>query len=64
MLCDDDIVIPKTISYSDIHWLVTDSITCLPSEACNQQALQNEIMILEVLASEAQELAVFPHKLY
>jgi hypothetical protein len=44
-------VTPKTISY--IHWRVTDSITCLPSDACNQRALQNEIMILEVLEAPA-----------
>ncbi len=51
---------PKTISY--IHGLVTDSITCLPSDACNKRALRNEIMILEVL--EAQEPAVFRQKLF
>ena len=53
-------VTPKTISY--IHGIVTDSITRLPSDACNQRALQNEIMILEVL--EAQEPAVFRHQLF
>ncbi len=31
-------VTPKTISYT--HGLITDSITCLPSDACNQHALQ------------------------
>ncbi len=29
-------VTPKTIGY--IHWIVTDSITCLPPDACNQRA--------------------------
>ncbi len=53
-------VTPKTISY--IHWIVTDSITCLTSDACNQQALRIEIMILEVL--EKQEPAVFRQKLF
>ncbi len=53
-------VTPKTIGY--IHGIVTDCITRLPSDACNQRALQNEIMILEVL--EAQELAVFRHQLF
>jgi hypothetical protein len=54
-------VTPKTISY--IHGLVTDSITCLPSDACNQRALRNEIMILEVLEKN-QEPAVFRQKLF
>ncbi len=40
-------VTPKTISY--IYWIVTDCITRLPSDACTQHALQNEIMILEML---------------
>ncbi len=53
-------VTPKTVGY--IHWIVTDCITRLPSDACNQRALQNEIMILEVL--EAQEPAVFRHQLF
>jgi hypothetical protein len=30
-------VTPKTIGY--IHWIVTDCITCLPFDACNQRAL-------------------------
>ncbi len=51
-------VTPKTISY--IHGIVTDSITGLTSDACNQRALSNEIMILEVL--EKQEPAVFRQK--
>ncbi len=51
---------PKTIGY--IHWIVTNCITRLPSDACNQLALRNEIMILEVL--EAQEPAVFRHQLF
>ncbi len=37
-------VTPKTIGYS--HWIVTDCITRLPTDACTQCALQNEIMIL------------------
>ncbi len=53
-------VTPKTTSY--IHGLVTDTITCLSSDACNQRDLRNEIMILEVL--EAQEQAVFRQKLF
>ena len=52
-------VTPKTIGY--IHGIVTDSITSLPSDACNQRALRNEIMILEVL--EALEPAAFRNKL-
>jgi hypothetical protein len=50
-------VTPKTIGY--IHGIVTDCITRLPSDACNQRAVQNKIMILKVL--EAQEPAVFRH---
>ncbi len=46
---------PKTIGY--IHWIVTNCITRLPSHASTQRALQNEIMILEVL--EEQDQAVF-----
>ncbi len=53
-------VTPKTISY--IYWLVTDTMTFLPSYACNQRALRHEIMILEVL--EGLEPAVFRHKLF
>jgi hypothetical protein len=53
-------VTPKTIGY--IHGIVTDCIKRLPSDACNQCALRNEIMILEVL--EAQEPAVFRHQLF
>jgi hypothetical protein len=53
-------VTPKTIGY--IHGIVTYCITRLPSDACNQCTLQNEIMILEVLA--AQEPAVFRHQLF
>ncbi len=53
-------VTPKTIGY--IHGIVTDCITRLQSDACNQHALQNEIMILKVL--EAQEPAVFRHQLF
>jgi hypothetical protein len=52
-------VTPKTIGY--IHGIVTDCITCLSTDACNQRALRNEIMILEVL--EALEPAVFRHNL-
>ncbi len=48
-------MIPKTIGY--IHGIVTGCITCLSTDACNQRALRNEIMILEVL--EALEPAVF-----
>ena len=53
-------VTPKTIGY--IHAIVTDCITRLPSDACNQSALRNETMILEVL--EAQEPAVFRQQLF
>ncbi len=53
---------PKTIGY--IHGIVTDCITRLPTDACTQHALQNEIMILEVLDSEAQEPAVFRQELF
>ncbi len=51
---------PKTIGY--IHGIVTDCITRLPSDACTQRALRNEIMILEVL--ESQEPAVFRQELF
>jgi hypothetical protein len=51
---------PKTICY--IHGIVTDCITRLPSDACTQRALRNEIMILEVL--EEQEQAVFRQELF
>ena len=53
-------VTPKTIGY--IHAIVTDCIPRLPSDACNQSALRNETMILEVL--EAQEPAVFRQQLF
>ena len=53
-------VTPKTIGY--IHAIVTDCIPRLPSDACNQRALRNETMILEVL--EAQEPAVFRQQLF
>ncbi len=53
-------VSPKTIGY--IHGIVTDCITRLPSDACTQCALGNEIMILEVL--EAQEPAVVRQELF
>ncbi len=53
-------VTPKSIGY--IHWIVTDYITRLPTDACTQHALRNEIMILEVL--EAQEPAVFRQELF
>jgi hypothetical protein len=55
-------VTQKTISY--IHWLVTDSVTCLPSDTCNQLALRNEIMTLEVLEAQPEEPAVFRQKLF
>ena len=53
-------VTPKTIGY--IHAIVTDCIPRLPSDTCNQHALRNETMILEVL--EAQEPAVFRQQLF
>ena len=53
-------VTPKTIGY--IHAIVTDCITRLPTDACTQRALRNEVMILEVL--EEQEPAVFRQELF
>ena len=52
-------VTPKMIGY--IHGIVTDCIPHLSSDANNQRALRNEIMILEVL--EALEPALFRQNL-
>ncbi len=52
-------VTPKTIGY--IHWIVINCITRLPSQACTQCAILNE-MIFEVL--KEQEPAVFRQQLF
>jgi hypothetical protein len=53
-------VTPKTIGY--IHAIVTDCITRLPTDACTQRALRNEITILSEL--EKLEPAVFRQGLF